>query len=77
MLEQLKDDLEIMICVNSKDLLRNKIRADLGITYEDDVLRLVDVFRERGFWWKTSSSPSWKTVTTRQKPSSSACTAWG
>lgn len=49
MLEQLKDDLEIMICVNSKDLLRNKIRADLGITYEDDVLRLVDVFRERGF----------------------------
>ncbi len=49
MLEQLKDELEIIIVVNAMDLERQKIRADLGITYEDDVLRLVDVFRERGF----------------------------
>ena len=49
MLEQLKDETEILVCFNAKDLERNKVRADLGITYEDDVLRLVDVFRERGF----------------------------
>ncbi|MDO5634932.1 MAG: DUF1846 domain-containing protein [Micrococcus sp.] len=49
MLEQLKDEAEILVCFNAKDLERNKVRADLGITYEDDVLRLVDVFRERGF----------------------------
>ncbi|MBM7824752.1 uncharacterized protein (UPF0371 family) [Arcanobacterium pluranimalium] len=49
MLEQLKDELEIIIVVNAMDLERQKIRADLGISYEDDVLRLVDVFRERGF----------------------------
>lgn len=49
MLERLRDELEILICINAKDLERHKVRADLGISYEDDVLRLVDVFRERGF----------------------------
>lgn len=49
MLEQIKDETEILVCFNAKDLERNKVRADLGITYEEDVLRLVDVFRERGF----------------------------
>ncbi|MCS4490476.1 MULTISPECIES: DUF1846 domain-containing protein [unclassified Corynebacterium] len=49
MLEEIRDDVEILICINAKDLERHKIRADLGITYEDDVLRLVDVFRDRGF----------------------------
>ena len=49
MLDKLKDQLEILICINAKDLERHKVRADLGIPYEEDVLRLVDVFRERGF----------------------------
>ncbi|MEV4901140.1 DUF1846 domain-containing protein [Citricoccus sp. NPDC055426] len=49
MLERIKDELEILICLNAKDLERQKVRADLGIPYEEDVLRLVDVFRERGF----------------------------
>lgn len=49
MLEKIRDEVEILICINAKDLERHKIRADLGISYEDDVLRLVDVFRERGF----------------------------
>ena len=49
MLEQLRDELEILVCLNAKDLVRQKVRADLGITYEDDVLRLIDIFRERGF----------------------------
>ncbi|WKD60034.1 DUF1846 domain-containing protein [Corynebacterium caspium] len=49
MLEELRDELEIIVCVNAKDLQRQKVRADLGILYEEDALRLVDVFRERGF----------------------------
>lgn len=49
MLDHIKDDVEILICINAKDLERHKVRADLGITYEDDVLRLIDVFRDRGF----------------------------
>ena len=49
MLERLKDDLEIIVCLNAKDLERQKVRADLGIPYEEDTLRLIDVFRERGF----------------------------
>ncbi|MFC0580798.1 DUF1846 domain-containing protein [Micrococcoides hystricis] len=49
MLERLKDELEIVVAINAKDLQRQKVRADLGIPYEEDLLRLVDVFRERGF----------------------------
>ncbi len=49
MLERIKDDLEIVVCLNAKDLERQKVRADLGIPYEEDALRLIDVFRERGF----------------------------
>lgn len=49
MLRELKDEIEILVCVSALDLQRQKIRADLGITYEDDVLRLIDVFRESGF----------------------------
>ena len=49
MLERIKKDVEILICINAKDISRQKVRADLGILYEDDLLRLVDVFRSRGF----------------------------
>lgn len=49
MLDNIRDEVEILICINAKDLERQKMRADLGISYEDDVLRLVDVFRDRGF----------------------------
>lgn len=49
MLETLKDEIEILVVINAKHLQSNKQRADVGISYEDDVLRLVDVFRERGF----------------------------
>ncbi|WP_114855417.1 DUF1846 domain-containing protein [Brachybacterium sp. YJGR34] len=49
MLERLRDELEILVCLNAKDLERQKVRADLGIPYEEDVLRLIDVFREHGF----------------------------
>ena len=46
MLQQLKEDVEIVITINAADIENNKTRADLGITYEDDVLRLIDTFRE-------------------------------
>lgn len=49
MLEQIKDQIEILICLNAKDIQRQKKRSDLQISYEEDLLRLVDVFRERGF----------------------------
>ena len=45
MLQQLKDDVEILIAINAADIEKNKVRGDLGITYDDDVLRLIDSFR--------------------------------
>ena len=45
MLEKLKDRAEIVIVINSQDIAKNKVRADLGITYDADVLRLIDIFR--------------------------------
>lgn len=49
MLETIRDEMEILVCISARDLQRNKMRADLDIPYEEDVLRLIDVFRERGF----------------------------
>ena len=45
MLQQLKDDVEIVVAVNANDIEKNKIRGDYGITYDEDVLRLIDTFR--------------------------------
>ena len=50
MLQQLKDDVEIVIAINAEDIERNKVRGDLGITYDADVLRLIDIFRELGLY---------------------------
>ena len=49
MLYQLKDDLEIVIVISAIDIEKNKVRNDLGITYDVDVLRLRDEFMTRGF----------------------------
>ena len=48
MLMQLKDDLEIIIVISAVDIEKNKVRNDLGITYDMDVLRLRDEFLSRG-----------------------------
>ena len=45
MLLKMKDDVEIVIVINAADIEKNKVRGDLGITYDDDVLRLIDIFR--------------------------------
>ncbi len=50
MLEQLKDKAEIILAINAGDIEKNKIRGDLGITYDSDVLRLIDIFRSRGLF---------------------------
>ena len=50
MLQQLQDDVEIIIAINAADIEKNKIRGDLGITYDDDVLRLMDIFRSMGLY---------------------------
>lgn len=50
MLLQLKDKAEIVIAINAGDIEKNKIRGDLGITYDLDVLRLMDAFRSVGLY---------------------------
>lgn len=50
MLMQLSDQAEIVIVISAADIDKNKMRGDLGITYDEDVLRLIDVFRERGLY---------------------------
>ena len=49
MLTQLQDSLEIIIVISALDIERNKVRQDLGITYDEDVLRLREEFIQRGF----------------------------
>ena len=48
MLLELKDQAEIVIVISASDIEKNKVRGDLGITYDVDVLRLIDSFREIG-----------------------------
>ncbi|MCR4929824.1 MAG: DUF1846 domain-containing protein [Lachnospiraceae bacterium] len=50
MLSQLKDEAEIVIVISAADIEKNKMRADLGITYDVDVLRLIDAFRGYGLY---------------------------
>ena len=50
MLLQIKDQVEMVIAINAADIEKNKIRGDLGITYDRDVLRLLDVFRSFGLY---------------------------
>ena len=50
MLLQLKDQVEMVIVINAGDIEKNKIRGDLGITYDQDVLRLLNIFRDLGLY---------------------------
>ena len=50
MLNTMKDDAEIVIVINASDIEKNKVRGDLGITYDMDVLRLIDAFRDYGLY---------------------------
>ncbi len=50
MLLQLKEQVEIVIVINADDIEKNKTRGDLGITYDRDVIRLIDIFRDCGLY---------------------------
>ncbi|MBR1765009.1 MAG: DUF1846 domain-containing protein [Ruminococcus sp.] len=50
MLLQLRDEAEIVIVINSADIEKNKVRGDLGITYDVDVIRLYNVFTKIGLY---------------------------
>ena len=50
MLQQFQDDVEIVIAINAGDIEKSKVRGDLGITYDDDVLRLIDIFRSMNLY---------------------------
>ncbi len=50
MLQSMADDVEIVIVINAGDIESNRIRRDIGITYDTDVLRLIDAFRGMGLY---------------------------
>ena len=50
MLLELKEQAELVIAINADDIEKNKVRGDLGITYDADVLRLIDAFRGVGMY---------------------------
>ena len=49
MFKELKDDLEIIFCINANDIEKNKIRGEYGITYDNEVLRLINKSKKMGF----------------------------
>ena len=67
MLIELREEAEIIISINAEDIEKNKVRGDLGITYDVDVLRLIDAFR--GYGLLVSA-----VVMTRYKSTPAACT---
>jgi len=73
MLMEMRDQAEIIIAINAGDIEKQKRRGDLGITYETDVIRLVDVFREFGLYvgsivlTQFSEQPSAQTFEKRMK----------
>lgn len=50
MLLQMKDQVEMVITINAADIEKSKVRGDLGITYDRDVIRLIGIFRELGLY---------------------------
>ena len=50
MLLQLKDMVEMVIAINADDIEKSKVRGDLGITYDRDVIRLIKIFRDFGLY---------------------------
>lgn len=50
MLLQLKDQAEVVIVISAKDIEKNKVRGDLGITYDSDVIRLIEEYKTQGLY---------------------------
>ncbi len=50
MLCQLKEQVEVVVAISALDIEKSKVRGDLGITYDQDVLRLIDIVRDQGLY---------------------------
>ena len=50
MLLNMKERVEVVIVINASDIENKKIRSDIGISYDTDVLRLIDAFRDAGLY---------------------------
>ena len=50
MLLKLKNIAEILVVISANDIIKNKYRSDLGITYDADVIRLIDIFKQKGLY---------------------------
>lgn len=50
MLQELQEDVEIVVIINALDIVSNKTRSDIDIPYSEDVMRLVDIFKDMGFY---------------------------
>ena len=57
MLLQLKAQAEIVVVISAEDIISNKMRGDYGITYDQDVLRLIDAFQGMGLLLAACASP--------------------
>ncbi|MCR4885501.1 MAG: DUF1846 domain-containing protein [Clostridiales bacterium] len=60
MLLNLKDQAELVIAINADDIEKSKVRGDLGITYDADVLRLIDAFRSIGLYVGSVVMTKWR-----------------
>ena len=49
MFQELKDDLEIIFCINAKDIEKNKTREEYGITYDNEIIKLINKSKNMGF----------------------------
>ena len=50
MLSTMKDQVEVVVVISAMDIAQNKLRSDVGITYDEDVLRLYDLLTNRGLY---------------------------
>jgi len=50
MFRELKKDLEIIFCINARDIERNKVRGEYGITYDTEILKLINKSKDLGFY---------------------------
>ena len=75
MLKSLSEDVEVVIAINANHIESDKVRGDLGITYDEDVLRLMDVFAGMGIYVGSVLSPTTQ-GSQKLKRSAAASSRW-
>ena len=63
LLQELKEQVEVVIAINASNIEHSKARGDLGISYDQEVLRLIDKFNELGIfcWFCCDHTIRWST----------------